>query len=66
MVHYDEVPNYWDSTPHATRKLTERTNNCKMCHLIKMGFLNKSKLIKDGSKANEGLIRLPNPLKSIP
>ncbi|QTA92434.1 multiheme c-type cytochrome [Desulfonema magnum] len=64
MEKYDTVPNYYDTMPHVIRKSTERTNNCNMCHLIKMGFLNKSKLIENGSKANEELIYLPKPIKS--
>jgi hypothetical protein len=63
MKKYDSLPNYWDTVPHVLRKMTERTNNCNMCHLIKMGFLTKEKLIKDGSGANEELIFTPQPIR---
>jgi len=64
MKKYDEIPNYFDTVPHVIRKNTERTNNCNMCHLIKMGFLTKTKLIEGGSKANEELIYTPQGLKT--
>jgi len=63
MENYDALPNYWDTVPHCTCKLTERTGNCQMCHLVKMGFLKKSDLPEGGSKANEGLIYAPRPIK---
>ncbi|OQY53722.1 MAG: hypothetical protein B6245_22495 [Desulfobacteraceae bacterium 4572_88] len=63
MEKYDAVPNYHDAVPHVIRKITERTNNCNMCHLVKMGFLNKSKLKKGGPKANEKLVYTPKPIK---
>jgi len=62
MEHYDALPNYWDTVPHVIRKVTERTTNCAMCHLVKMGFLTQSKLIEGGSKANEELIITPGPI----
>jgi thiosulfate/3-mercaptopyruvate sulfurtransferase len=62
MEKYDDVPNYHDAVPHVIRKITERTNNCNMCHLVKMGFLTKSKLVKGGPKANESLIYQPRPI----
>lgn len=63
MKNFDSLPNYWDSVPHNTRKTTERTNNCNMCHLLKVGFLKKGSLISDGSGANEALIYTPQPIK---
>ena len=62
MENYDALPNYWDAAPHVIRKGTERTNNCQMCHLVKMGFLTRDKLIENGSKANEQLLYLPKPI----
>ena len=62
MTHYDQVPNFHAATPHVIRKQTERTNNCAMCHLVKVGFLTKSKLIPGGAKANETLIYRPKPV----
>jgi hypothetical protein len=62
MSRYDRLPNYWDSTPHVIRKQTERTSNCQMCHLVKMGFLTSSKLIQGGANANEKLVYTPKPI----
>lgn len=62
MQNYDALPNYWDGAPHVIRKSTERTANCQMCHLIKMGFLTSDKLIENGSKANEQLVYTPKPV----
>lgn len=62
MEKYDALPNYWDTVPHVIRKTTERTANCQMCHLVKMGFLTRAKLIENGSKANEQLLYTPRPI----
>jgi hypothetical protein len=62
MAHYDALPNYWNSAVHNIRKRTERTLYCDACHVEKKGFLTKGMLIKDGSKANEGLIYSPKPI----
>jgi thiosulfate/3-mercaptopyruvate sulfurtransferase len=62
MENYDLLPTYWDAVPHNVRKLTERTNNCYMCHTIKMGFLTASKLMLDGPEANRNLIYQPKPI----
>jgi len=63
MERYDALPNYWDTVPHVIRKVTERTTNCTMCHLVKMGFLTPSKLIEGGSEANEDLVYTPKPIR---
>ncbi len=63
MENYDALPNYWDATPHNIKKRTERTRSCDVCHVDKAGFLTKETLIKNGSKANEGLIYDPKPIK---
>lgn len=63
MEKYDALPNYWDTVPHNIRKRTERTRRCESCHEEKSGFLTRDTLLKDGSKANERLIREPKPLK---
>ena len=63
MEHFDTLPNYWDSAVHNIRKRTERTRSCEVCHEKKKDFLTKETLIKDGSKANEGLIYTPKPIK---
>ena len=63
MERYDDLPNYWDAVPHVIRKVTERTTNCAMCHLVKMGFITPAKLVKDGSKANEELVYTPKPIR---
>jgi len=60
---YDSLPNYWDTAPHNIRKRTERTRSCDVCHVEKKDFLTKEKLIKNGSKANEGLLYEPKPIK---
>jgi len=63
MAAYDAMPNYWNTSPHNIRKRTERTRSCEVCHEEKKDFLTKESLIKDGSKANEGLVYAPKPLK---
>jgi hypothetical protein len=63
MEHFDALPNYWDTVPHNIRKRTERTRSCEVCHEEKKGFLNKDTLLKNGSKANEGLIYSIKPIK---
>lgn len=56
MENYDALPNYWNSPVHNIKKRTNRTRSCNSCHELKEGFLKREMLIKDGSKANEGLI----------
>ena len=63
MEGFDTLPNYWDTAPHNIRKRTERTRSCEMCHDEKKDFLTKDMLLKDGSKANEGLVYTPKPIK---
>jgi hypothetical protein len=63
MQNFDAHPNYWDTVPHNTRKRTERTRSCEVCHEEKKDFLTKDVLIKNGSKANEGLVYTPKSLK---
>ena len=63
MERFDSLPNYWDTAPHNIRKRTERTRSCEVCHAEKKGFLTKETLMKDGSKANEGLIYNIKPIK---
>jgi len=63
MENFDALPNYWDTVPHNIKKRTERTRSCDVCHEDRAGFLTKEKLIKDGSKANDGLIYEPKPIK---
>lgn len=63
MEHFDKLPNYWDTAPHNIRKRTERTRSCELCHNAKKNFLTKDMLLKDGSKANEGLVYTPKPIK---
>lgn len=62
MDNYDALPNYWDTTPHNIKKQTKRTRSCDVCHVDKKGFLTKKNLIKNGSKANEGLIYEPKSI----
>ncbi|MDQ5986979.1 MAG: hypothetical protein CSYNP_02715 [Syntrophus sp. SKADARSKE-3] len=62
MENYDTLPNYWDTPAHNIRKRTDRTHSCDTCHVSRTGFLTKGGLIKDGSKANEGLIVVPRPI----
>lgn len=59
---YDALPNYWDATPHVINKLTERTSNCYMCHMVKMGFLKAGDLDEAASTANRKLIHEPKPI----
>jgi hypothetical protein len=56
MESFDALPNYWGTAPHNIRKRTERTRSCDVCHVEKKGFLTKETLIKNGSRANEGLV----------
>jgi hypothetical protein len=62
MENFDSLPNYWDTPAHNIRKRTDRTRNCDACHVDRKNFLTKEMLIKDGSKANEGLIAVPKPI----
>jgi hypothetical protein len=62
MSLFDAVPNYWDSPVHSIRKRTPRTRSCDSCHTKGEGFLKEDALIKDGSKANKGLIYNLKPL----
>lgn len=62
MENYDALPNYWNTPAHNIRKRTDRTRNCDVCHVDRKGFLTRELLIKDGSKANEGLIVVPRAI----
>jgi hypothetical protein len=62
MENFDSLPNYWDSPVHNIKKRTARTRSCDSCHTEKQGFLKIEQLIKDGSKANEGLIYNLKPI----
>ena len=64
MERFDALPNYWDTATHNIKKRTERTRSCDVCHEEKKDFLTKETLIKSGSKANEGLIYTPKPIKN--
>ena len=54
---FDSLPNYWDTIPHNTRKRTDRTRECEVCHDQHEYFLKEETMIKGGSEANKGLIR---------
>lgn len=56
MENFDEVPDYRAASVHNIHKITERTQSCDTCHVKRKGFLSKESLMKNGSKANEGLI----------
>ncbi len=62
MENFDALPNYWNTPAHTIRKRTDRTRNCDSCHVDRKHFLTKEMLIKNGSKANEGLIMAPKPI----
>ena len=62
MEHFDQVPDYRATPVHNIQKITERTRSCDTCHVKRKGFLSKGSLIKNGSKANEGLIFRMRPL----
>jgi thiosulfate/3-mercaptopyruvate sulfurtransferase len=62
MKNFDVLPNYWNTPVHNIRKRTDRTRSCDSCHVDRTGFLTREILLKDGSKANEKLIRAPKPL----
>jgi len=62
MENFDKLPNYWNSPVHNIKKRTNRTRSCDSCHEAKEGFLKRETLIKDGSKANEGLIYNLKPI----
>jgi hypothetical protein len=56
MEHFDAVPDYRAAAVHNIRRVTERTRSCDTCHMTRKGFLSEKSLIRNGSKANEGLI----------
>ena len=60
--HFDALPNYWNTPAHKIKKRTDRTRSCDSCHTEKKDFLTRQTLVKDGSKANEGLIHVPKPI----
>lgn len=62
MESFDEVPDYRATSVHNIQKITERTRSCDTCHVKRKGFLSKDTLMKNGSKANEGLIFKMLPL----
>ncbi|MBA4418865.1 MAG: hypothetical protein C0392_13305 [Syntrophus sp. (in: bacteria)] len=64
MEKYDILPNYWDTAVHNIKKRTDRTRSCEVCHIEKKDFLTESILIKNGSKANKGLLIAPKPIKN--
>jgi thiosulfate/3-mercaptopyruvate sulfurtransferase len=53
---YDSLPNLWDSLPHNTRKRTERTRDCSLCHTDKAHVLTEAELPAGGSEANKKLV----------
>jgi len=53
---FDELPNLWDAVPHNTKKRTERTRDCAVCHAEKRGLLTEEGLPAGGSAANKKLI----------
>lgn len=63
MENYDALPNYWNTPVHTIRKRTDRTRSCDTCHVDRKHFLTREILVKDGSKANEGLLVVPRPIK---
>ncbi len=56
MENFDELPNLWDTVPHNTRKRTERTRDCAVCHSEKLNVLTEEMLPKGGSEANRKLV----------
>lgn len=62
MEKFDESPDYRQAPIHNIRKSTDRTRSCDICHIAKKDFLTEKLLIKNGSKANEGLIFKMGPL----
>ncbi len=62
QAHFDRLPNYWDTPAHNIRKRTDRTRSCDVCHVDKKYFLTREGLIKDGARANRGLIHVPKPI----
>ena len=53
---FDSLPNYWDAVPHNTKKRSDRTRDCAVCHNEKTHFLKESDLPPGGSEANKKLI----------
>ncbi len=62
MERFDALPNYWATTPHNIRKITDRTRECGACHGDDSLFLNRAKLADRGSRKNEELLYTPKPL----
>ncbi|HNV34195.1 MAG TPA: cytochrome c3 family protein [Bacillota bacterium] len=54
---FDSLPNWWDTVPHMTKKRTDRTKDCAVCHSEGRYFITEEMFPKDGSKANEGLLK---------
>jgi hypothetical protein len=56
QVNFDTLPNWWDTVPHMTKKRTDRTKDCAVCHSEGTYYITKDMFPEDGSKANEGLL----------
>lgn len=63
MEQFDALPDYRTAPVHRIRRATDRTRSCDVCHVNRKGFLTKGSVIKDGSRANEGLIFKMAPLE---
>lgn len=62
MEKYDALPNYWNSPVHNIRKKTDRTRSCDACHVERVDFLTRERLIEGGSRVNLRLISVPKPI----
>lgn len=56
QANFDSLPNLWDTLPHNTKKRTERTRDCAVCHDARSKFLTQEGLPPGGSAANQKLI----------
>ncbi|HOW55940.1 MAG TPA: multiheme c-type cytochrome [Syntrophorhabdaceae bacterium] len=63
MERFDDVTDYRAAPVHNIQRVTARTRSCDICHVNKKDLLTKGSLIKNGSKANEGLIFRMPPLE---
>lgn len=56
QANFDELPNWWDTVPHMTKKRTDRTRDCAVCHSEGAYYIKPDMFPENGSKANEGLL----------
>ena len=56
QTNFDTLPNWWDTVPHMTKKRTDRTRECAVCHSQGTYYISEDMFPEGGSKANEGVL----------